>query len=188
MTGGPRKDHGTNEPRTNSSTNQSSSGKVERRRHVSYHLPEPFSLESILPEQCVHHQEGSRVRMIGQRQPGSLPHHHKTQDGKPCDLAVLLGSLSLLLSARAPLPNKVSCFVAGVSLWTIHFWVLDKSPLLGTGRGPSPCNTGVFLEKPQSPCTRQWGLQTIRTEGNASKSPNVIFLYEKKRATLAVRP
>ena len=140
-----------------------------------------------MAEQFMHHQEGSRVRMIGQRQLRSLPHHHKTQDCKPRDLAVLLGSLSLLLS-RAPLPNKVSCLSARVSPWTIHFQVFDKSPLLGTGRSPSSCNTGVFLEKPQSPCTRQWGLQAIRTEGNISKSPNVIFLYEKKKATLAVRP
>ena len=111
---------------------------------MSYHLPEPFSLESILPEQCVDHQEGSRVRMIGQRQPGSLPHHHKTQDCKPHDLAVLLGSLSLLLSTRVPLPNKVSCFVAGVSLWTIHFRVLDKSPLLGTEGVLLPAILGSF--------------------------------------------
>jgi hypothetical protein len=136
----------------------------------------------------MHHQEGSRVRMTGQRKLRSLPHHHKTQDCKPRALAVLLGSLSLLLSTRAPLPNKVSCLAARVSPWTIHFRVLDNSPLLGTGRGPSSCNTGVFLEKPQSPCTRQGGLQTIRTERNISKSPNVIFLYEKKKAALAVRP
>ena len=33
-------------------------GKVKRRHHVSYHLPESFWLESILSEQGVHHQEG----------------------------------------------------------------------------------------------------------------------------------
>ena len=34
-------------------------------------LPESFSLESILAEQCEHCQEGSWVRMSGQRQPGN---------------------------------------------------------------------------------------------------------------------
>ena len=29
---------------------------------------------------------------------------------------------------------------APVSPLTIHFWVLDESPLLGPGREPSPCN------------------------------------------------
>ena len=32
---------------------------------------------------------------------------------------------------------------ARVSPWTIHFWVLDKSPLSGPGRGPPSCNNSV---------------------------------------------
>ena len=52
------------------------------------------------------------VRMIGQRQPGNKSHHHKTRGCEPRGRAVLLGSLTLLLSTRAPLPNKVSCFVS----------------------------------------------------------------------------
>ena len=75
----------------------------------------------------------------------------KTAHGR----AVLLGSLTLLLSAWAPLPNKISCFVSTCVWHTIHFRVLDKSPLLDPGRGsPSwnscvwlfatPCSPGVF--------------------------------------------
>ena len=41
-----------------------SSGKVKRRHHMSDHLPEAFSLASILAEQGGHHQEGLRVRMV----------------------------------------------------------------------------------------------------------------------------
>ena len=60
MTGGPDKEHGTNKlPSTKSSR------KVKRRHHMSNHLPESFSLASILAEQGVHHQEGLWVRMIG---------------------------------------------------------------------------------------------------------------------------
>ena len=40
-------------------------------RHlISYHFPESFSLESILAEQRMFHQEGPWVRMIGQDFPG----------------------------------------------------------------------------------------------------------------------
>ena len=35
---------------------------------MSDHLPESFSLASILAEECVHHQEGLWVRMVGQDQ------------------------------------------------------------------------------------------------------------------------
>ena len=44
------------------------------------------------------------------------------------------GFPSLLLSTRAPFPNKISCFVS--TCVSFHFWVLDKSPVSGPGRGP----------------------------------------------------
>ena len=38
--------------------------------------------------------------------------------------------------------NKASCFVSmRVSPWTIYFSVLEKSTLLGPGRGPTSCKT-----------------------------------------------
>ena len=43
--------------------------------------------------------------------PETNPITIKPRDCKPCDRAVL-GSLTLLLSAQAPFPNKVSCFVS----------------------------------------------------------------------------
>ena len=39
-----------------------------------------------------------------------------------------------------PFPIKSLALSACVSPWTIHFWVLDKSPVLGPGRGPPSCN------------------------------------------------
>ena len=54
--------------------------------------------------------------------------------------AVLLGSLTLLLSARVPFPNKVSCFVSTRVSSDNSFRVLDKSPVSGPGRGPPSCN------------------------------------------------
>ena len=37
--------------------------------------------------------------------------------------------------------------VSNDASWTIHFQVLDKSPLLGPGRGPPSCNSGKPLDK-----------------------------------------
>ena len=37
---------------------------------------------------------------------------------------------------RCPLPIKSLALSAHVSPWTIHFWVLDKSQVSGSGRGP----------------------------------------------------
>ena len=41
---------------------------------------------------------------------------------------------------RCPFPIKSLALSAHVSSWTIHFQVLDKSPLLGPGRGTPSCN------------------------------------------------
>ena len=67
--------------------------------------------------------------------------YHKHWDWEPRGRAVLPGSLTLLLSAQAPLPNEASGFV---SPQTIHFWVLDKSPLLGPGRSPPSGNHMIY--------------------------------------------
>ena len=79
---------------------------------MSYHLPEPFPLASNLAEQCVHHQEGPCVRVIDQRKPENESPHHKTRDYEPRSRAVLLGSLTLLLSTWVPFPSEISCFVS----------------------------------------------------------------------------
>ena len=55
-------------------------------------------------------------RMLNQsdwpQKSGNESHHHKTWDWEPRDRSVLLGSLSLLLSAWASLPNTVYRFVS----------------------------------------------------------------------------
>ena len=42
--------------------------------------------------------------------------------------------------ARHPIPIKSLALSADVSPQTIYFWMLDKSPALGPGRGPPSCN------------------------------------------------
>ena len=72
-TGGHSKEHRTNMPPT---TEEFGKGQKEilcvllpPRILLVYYLPESFSLASILAEQCMSHQEGLWVRMIGQRKP-----------------------------------------------------------------------------------------------------------------------
>ena len=71
------------------------------------HLPESFLLASILPDQWVDHQEGSG--MIGQRQGRNESHHQKPGT---LSRAAEQSFLFLMLSAWAPLPNKVSALSA----------------------------------------------------------------------------
>ena len=50
---------------------------------------------------------------------------------------------TLLLSACMPFPIKSLALSTCVSSQTIHFQVLDKSPLLGPGRDPPSCNKTI---------------------------------------------
>lgn len=63
---------------------------------------------------------------------GNESHHQKTRDWASGP-AALLGLLTPLLSARAAFSVKPPALSARVSLWMIHFRVLDKGPRLGPG-------------------------------------------------------
>ena len=45
---------------------------------------------------------------------------------------------------RHPFPIKSLALSAHVSPQKIHFWVLDKSPVSGPGRGPPSCNRSIL--------------------------------------------
>ena len=67
-------------------------------------LCHPLLLPSIIPSIRVFSNESAlRIRW---------PKYCKTQNCQPHGRAVLLGSLTSLLSAQAPCPNKFSCFVS----------------------------------------------------------------------------
>ena len=61
-----------------------------------------------------------------------------------------------------PFPIKSLDLSAHVSPWTIHFWVLDKSPVSGPGRGPPSWNKTTLglnpkelpVGTPTDTCTR----------------------------------
>ena len=78
---------------------------------MSDRFPESFSLASILAEQGT--PPGSTLSQNDwPKTIRKLISLRKTQECEPRGRAVLLGSLTLLLSARVPLPNKISCFVS----------------------------------------------------------------------------
>ena len=146
MTRGPDKEHGTNMP--------TATGRIwERSKEDATHPTNLLEslLESILAEWCECHQEGPQARVIGQRQLGNESHHHKVS---LLGRAGLLGSLALPFSTQAPLPSEVSLCQQPVSLQTMHFWELDKSPVSGLVKGTPSCNKktllGEWKEKPQT--------------------------------------
>ena len=138
MTGGPGKEYGTNEPPP---SRIQELGRVKRRHNVSYQLPRILLAGIHL---------GWAMRTPPRRKDPELEwparDNLKTHPimiklkTEPSGRAVLLSSLTLLVPARVPLPKKVSFLLVCVSPQTIHFWVLDKSPLSGPGRGPPFCN------------------------------------------------
>ena len=73
--------------------------------------------------------------MIGQRPPGN--YHHKTRDCEPRGRAVLLGSLTLLLSARVPFPNKIACLVITCVSSDNSFPRVRQEPSFGPWKGSS---------------------------------------------------
>ena len=128
-------------------------GKVKWRLHVFYHILEAFWLTSTLAEQRVHHQEGSWVRMTSQGQPGNQFHQRKTLDCESQGRAVLLGSLTILVSAWAFLPNKVPYFLSKcISLDNSFLSVRWESPFeLWKGFPFLQLSCSFLLTWPQKP-------------------------------------
>ena len=143
-------------------------GKVKWRLHVSYHVPEAFLLTSTLAEQCMHHQEGPWVRMISQRQSGNQFHQHKTLDCESRGRVVLPGSLTILASAWAFLPNKVSCFVSKcVSLDNSFLSLRRESPFeLWKGFPFLQLSCFFLLTWPQKPKAIKSAKQELSKEEN----------------------
>ena len=110
-TGGPGKERGTNTLPPTGIIQKMLKGERKHKSICPSILLETSSLEAILAEWCVCHQGGPWVRIIGQRQPETNLIATKMRC-KPLGRAVLLGSLTLLLSTQAPLPSKDPCLVS----------------------------------------------------------------------------
>ena len=64
-----------------------------------------------------------------------LIHHHKNWDCEPHGRAVLLTSLTLLLSTRVPFPNKISCFASTCVSLDNSFPSVRQEPSFGPWKG-----------------------------------------------------
>ena len=134
-TGGPGKEHGTNKsPPT---------GKVQERSKGDTMCPTTSQNSfcwhpSWLSNECTTWKD-PWVRMIGQRQPGINPVIIKLETAKY--VAEQFSWVLLAYCSNKPFPIKPLALSAHVSPLTILSQVLDKSPLLGLGRGLLSCNS-----------------------------------------------
>ena len=105
---------------------------------MSDHLPESFSLASFLAEQGMH-QKDSKSEQLAKDNPETNPITIKpeTVSHEPRGRAVLLGSLTLLLSTQVPFSNKISCFVSTRVYLDNSFLSVRQEPSF---RGPPSCN------------------------------------------------
>ena len=125
-TGGPGKEHGTNKPPPTRRVWERSKGDTicpTTSQNPSCWHP-PWLTRCVPPERTLSQNDWLKTT---QKQ----SHHHKTGNCQPHDRAVLLDSLTLLLSAGHTFPIKSLALSAHVSLRTINFQMLDKSPVSG---------------------------------------------------------
>ena len=66
---------------------------------------------------------------------------------------------------RCPFPTKSLALSAHVSPWTIHFRVLDKSPVLGPGLGPPSFNTLATWCEELTHLKRIWCRERLKSGG-----------------------
>ena len=110
------------------------------------HLPKSFSLASILAKQGVHRQEGlSQNDWLKNLETNPITIKPKTAS----HVAELFSWVPLPCCSPlgCPFPIKSLTLSADVSPRTIHFRVLDKSPVSGPGRGPLSCNKIIKIGK-----------------------------------------
>ena len=137
MTGDPDKEYRKNKPPPTWRVRERS----KRDTACLSTFPESLLLTSTLAEQCMRHQERLWIRMIGQRPPGKYPITIKTKTASHAAEQFSWVPLLYCFPPRCPFSIKYLAFSAHVSPHTIHFQVLDKSPVLGPGRGPPSCNS-----------------------------------------------
>ena len=133
MTGGPRKERGTNKPPP--------TGRVWKRSKWDTTCPTTSQNPSRwhpswLNKACTTRKD-SESQWLTKDNPETNPITIKPRDCEPCDRAVLLGSLTLLLSTRVPFPNKISCLSAHVSPQDNSFLTVRQEPSFRPWKGSS---------------------------------------------------
>ena len=112
---------------------------------MSDHLPESFSLASILAEKACTTRKDSDSEWSAKDNPETNPITTKPETASHVTELFSWVPLPYCSPPRCPFPIKSLALSAHVSIQTIHFWVLDTSPVSGPGRCPPSCNTAMNI-------------------------------------------
>ena len=137
-TGGPGREHWTSKPQP--------TGRVQERSKGEAMCPttsqNPFHWHpSWLGNGCATRKDPESER-LAKDNPETNPISIKPETTSHMTQQFSWVPLPSCSPSRQPFPIESLALSACVSHWTIHFQVLDKSPLSGPGRGPPSCNRG----------------------------------------------
>ena len=137
MTGGPGKEHGTNKPPPTRRVQERSKG--DTTCPITSQNPSLWN-PSWLNKVCTTRKD-SESEWLAKDNPETNPITIKPKTSSHMAELFSWFPLPYCSTLWCPFPIKSLALSAHVSPWTIHFWVLDKSPVSGPGRGPPSCNT-----------------------------------------------
>ena len=145
-TGSPGKEHETNKPPPNGSIQERSKG--DTTCLTTSQNPSHWH-QSWLNKACTTRKD-SESEWSAKDNPETNPINIKTRTASHVAEQFSWVPLPSCSPPTCPFPIKSLALSADVSLQTIHFWVLDKSPVLGPGRGPPSCNILRTVKKDSS--------------------------------------
>ena len=116
---------------------------------MSVHFPESLSLASILADDACTTRKDLESESLARDNPETnqitiQPARLKTASHIREQFSWV--PLPYCSPPGCPFPIKSLALSAHVSPWTIHFRVLDKSPVSGPGRGPPSCNSWTIMK------------------------------------------
>ena len=141
MTGDPDKEYRTDKPPPTGRVRERSKGDIacpSTSQNLSRQHP------SWLSDACAPRKD-SELEWLAKDHPETNPITIKPETGSHLAEQFSWVPLPYCSPLWCPFPIKSLALSAHVSPWTIHFRVLDKSPVSGPGRGPPSCNNYTTL-------------------------------------------
>ena len=139
-TGGPGKEHGTNKPPPTGRVWETSKRDTTCPTTSQNPCWHPSWLNKVSTT-----RKDSESEWLAKDNPGTNPIVIKPKNVSHVADLFSWVPLPYCSPPGCPFPIKSLALLAHVSPWTIHFWVLDKSPVLGPGRDPPSCNNSSIL-------------------------------------------
>ena len=135
-TGGPGKDHGTNKPPPTRRVQEWSKG--DTTCPTTSQNPSPWHPSWL--NKVYTTRKDSESEWLAKDNPETNPINIKPETVSHVAAQFSWVPLPYCSPLRCPFPIKSLALSAHMSLRTIHFWVSDKSPLLGPRSGPPSSN------------------------------------------------